>query len=220
MATEWHQSGPFGQIEPPVAKRRSTDATLTDVWSEKRRRLRVKKKESKGKRATELASILHIIALVGAVKYSHSWNWRSRCSQLVMWWVVCVCVCVCVSACTYCCSDTGVSLKQKGSGEVLRKVKKENNFLALCFRRCNDPSSSSMKVTWRVTAETDVALLDKRHARQDEERYFSELFSVLFTLCSNNQSCLRTCLSSANSVRLMLQGNEQKIQVDRSSADL
>lgn len=132
---------------------------------------------------------------------------------------VCMCVCVCkrmhiLLLWHWCQPET--ERERRGVAES----KKENNFLALCFRRCNDPSSSSMKVTWRVTAETDVALLDKRHARQDEERYFSELFSVLFTLCSNNQSCLRTCLSSANSVRLMLQGNEQKIQVDRSSADL
>ena len=43
MATEWQQRGPFGQIERPVAKRTSTDATLTDAQSERGgERLRVK----------------------------------------------------------------------------------------------------------------------------------------------------------------------------------
>lgn len=89
MATEWQQSGPFGQIKP-VAKRTSTDAMVTDAWSEREgERLRVKKDRER-ERATELVSILHIIALVRAVKYSHSWNWLSRCSQLAVWWVVCV----------------------------------------------------------------------------------------------------------------------------------
>ena len=83
-----------------------------------------------------------------------------------------VCVCVCVSACTYCCSDTGVSLKQKRERRGVAESKEKNNFLALCFGRCNDASASSMNVTWRVTDEAHVALLDKRHARQDEERYF------------------------------------------------
>lgn len=95
MATECQQSGPFGQIEPPVAKRTSTDAAVTDAQTERGGgRLRVKK-EKQRERASELVNILHIIALARAVKYSHSWNWRSRCSQLVVWWVVYVSVCVC-----------------------------------------------------------------------------------------------------------------------------
>lgn len=49
MATEWQQSGPFGQIEPPVAKRTSTDATVTDAESESEaERLRVEKRQREG----------------------------------------------------------------------------------------------------------------------------------------------------------------------------
>lgn len=48
MATEWQQSGPFGQIEPPVAKRTSTDAMVTDAWSEREgERLRVGEKRQR-----------------------------------------------------------------------------------------------------------------------------------------------------------------------------
>lgn len=43
-----------------------------------------------------LVNILHIRVLVGAVKYSHSWNWRSKCAQLVVWWVVSVHVHMCI----------------------------------------------------------------------------------------------------------------------------
>lgn len=43
-----------------------------------------------------LVNILHIRVLVGAVKYSHSWNWRSKCAQLVVWWVVSVRVHMCI----------------------------------------------------------------------------------------------------------------------------
>lgn len=43
-----------------------------------------------------LVNILHIRVLVGAVKYSHSWNWRSKCAQLVVWWVVSLHVHMCI----------------------------------------------------------------------------------------------------------------------------
>lgn len=45
-----------------------------------------------------LANILHIRVLVGAVKYPHSRSWRSRCAQLVVWWVVSAHVHMCIKS--------------------------------------------------------------------------------------------------------------------------
>lgn len=49
-------------------------------------RLSLQEDPERGKVAG-LANILHISVLVGAVKYPHSWNWRSESPQRVVWWV-------------------------------------------------------------------------------------------------------------------------------------
>lgn len=97
MTGRWQQSGRYGQIEFRVAGRTRADATLTGTWGEEGgERLRVTKGGERD-RATELASILHIIALSPR---SRSRKRRLRCSQLVVRWVVCVCACVHMFACT------------------------------------------------------------------------------------------------------------------------
>lgn len=89
MTGRWQQSGRYGQIEFRGAGRTRADATLTGTWGEEGgERLGVTKGGERD-RATELASILHIIAL--SPRY-RSRKRRLRCSQLVVRWVVCVCV--------------------------------------------------------------------------------------------------------------------------------
>lgn len=66
--------GVLGQIELQVFKRTSTDASLMDLWRERGGEILRVKKASNRDRAAELVSILHIMALVRAVKYPHSWN--------------------------------------------------------------------------------------------------------------------------------------------------
>lgn len=90
MTGRWQQSGRYGQIESRVAGRTRADATLTGTWGEEGgERLGVTKGGERD-RATELASILHIIALSPR---SRSRKRRLRCSQLVVRWVVCACEC-------------------------------------------------------------------------------------------------------------------------------
>lgn len=85
--------GHFGQIQPQVAKRTSTDVMLRDAWCDRRgEELRVEK-ESKRDRVTELVSILHIIALLIFSQLELAVAVLTACGVVGG---VCVCVSICL----------------------------------------------------------------------------------------------------------------------------
>ena len=124
MATAWH----FRQIEFQVAKRTSADATLMATQS-----LCVgwikggKKKNSKEARDWIIEHIAHY-SPCRAVKYSHSWIWGLRCSQLLVWWVVCACIHMCahIAALTL---VSGISTRRTARCSEKSAVKDFKNFL-------------------------------------------------------------------------------------------
>lgn len=129
-------------------------------------------------------SILHITALVGAVKYSHSWNRQSSCSQLL------VCVCVHVYERTYCrCNCASLKpfwgKKQKNIMRCCEKSKETNfqPFVSSCCRVARTPYRA-------LTITGQVPPTDER-----KKETSSDLFGLtLFTLCLSDHFVPRACL--------------------------